>query len=83
MIKRFGSHSEAAQFTHGPSLVRDPAEVTERIQKMMTENPRATTFVPFVSPDGHIDQSELQAALDFGFCIVRWHISESGSQGRS
>ena len=66
-----------------PEFVRDPAEVTELIRKMMTENPRVTTFVPFVSPDGHIDQSELQAALDFGFCIVRWHISESGSQGRS
>jgi hypothetical protein len=65
-----------------PEFVRDPSEVTELIRKMMIENPRVTSFVPFVSPEGQIDQSGLRAALTYGFCIVRWHLFESGTSTR-
>jgi deazaflavin-dependent oxidoreductase (nitroreductase family) len=57
-----------------PEFIRDPAEVERLLLKMMTVNPRLNSFVPFVAPDGRIDQAGLSAAVAHGFCIVRWHL---------
>jgi deazaflavin-dependent oxidoreductase (nitroreductase family) len=61
-----------------PELVRDPAEAEALLRKMMTANPRAARFIPVVGPDGTINQTQLAAALDHGFCIVRWHLDPPG-----
>lgn len=58
-----------------PELVRDPGEVERLLRKMMSVNPRVTSFVPFIGADGQIDQDKLAAAVEHGFCIVRWHLA--------
>jgi deazaflavin-dependent oxidoreductase (nitroreductase family) len=57
-----------------PELVRDPQEVEQLLKKMMTVNPRMTSFIPFIGRDKQIDQEKLNAAVEHGFCIVRWHL---------
>jgi len=57
-----------------PELVRDPAEVTRLLQRMLAANPRLASFVPVVGPDRQVDQARLTEALEHGFCIVRWHL---------
>jgi hypothetical protein len=42
---------------------------------MLTLNPRAAGFMPFVQ-DGVVDRDRLEAALSYGFAIVRWHLLE-------
>ncbi len=42
---------------------------------MMAQNPRLTSFVPFIDSDGVIDRSKLQTALEHGFRIVRWRLA--------
>jgi len=39
------------------------------------QNPRLTSFVPFIGSDGVIDRAKMQAALEHGFCIVRWRLA--------
>ena len=60
-----------------PELVTDPAEL-ERLLGVITEkNPRAARFIPIPRrPDGRLDPDALDAALQHGFCIVRWHLAE-------
>jgi deazaflavin-dependent oxidoreductase (nitroreductase family) len=55
-------------------LVRDPQEVEQLLNKMIAVNPRMTSFIPFIGSDKQIDQEKLKAALEHGFCIVRWHL---------
>jgi deazaflavin-dependent oxidoreductase (nitroreductase family) len=57
-----------------PELVRDPQEVEQLLNKMMAVNPRMTSFIPFIGSDKQIDQEKLKAAVEHGFCIVRWHL---------
>jgi deazaflavin-dependent oxidoreductase (nitroreductase family) len=58
--------------TARPALVRDADEVDRLLRHMLTENPRAARFVPFVEPDGTVDRTKLETALAHRFCIVRW-----------
>jgi hypothetical protein len=63
--------------TARPELVADPGEV-ERLLGVMTErSPMAARFVAIPrGPDGKLDRVKLDAALQHGFRIVRWHPGE-------
>lgn len=63
--------------TARPELVADPGEV-ERLLGVMTErNPMAGRFVGIPrGPDGKLDRVKLDAAIQHGFRIVRWHPGE-------
>lgn len=64
-----------------PELVRDPAEVTRLLQRMLAANPRLASFVPVIGPDRQVDQARLAEALGHGFCVVRWHLDEPPAEG--
>jgi hypothetical protein len=57
-----------------PELVSDADEVDRLLRHMMADNPRLTSFVPFIERDGTIDRDKLETALSHGFCVVRWHL---------
>jgi deazaflavin-dependent oxidoreductase (nitroreductase family) len=56
-----------------PEFVTDTDEVAELVAKMVATNPRAAGFMPFVEPGGEIDRGRVEAALGYGFAIIRWH----------
>jgi hypothetical protein len=70
-----GGHSTAAR----PELVRDIDEVETLVTHMVSVNRRLTSFVPFVERDGTIDRAKLATALEYGFCVVRWHLDRGRS----
>ena len=57
-----------------PDIVSDVDEV-DRLLTVMAERSRmAARFVAIPrTPDGHFDRTRLQAAVDHGFRIIRWH----------
>jgi F420H(2)-dependent quinone reductase len=56
-------------------LVTDAAEVERLLGVIAEKNPRAARFVPIPRrPDGRLEPAALDAALQHGFCIVRWHL---------
>ena len=60
-----------------PELVTDPAEVERLLGVIAEKNPLAARFIPIPRrPDGRLDTDALDAALQHGFCIVRWHLAE-------
>jgi hypothetical protein len=46
---------------------------------MMAQNPRTTSFVPFVGRDARPDRSAMETALANGFCIIRWTVEQAGT----
>ena len=54
-------------------LVTDVDEVERLLQRMVAANPRITSFAPVAGPDGQIERSRVEAAVRYGFAIVRWH----------
>jgi deazaflavin-dependent oxidoreductase (nitroreductase family) len=58
-----------------PELVGDPDEVDRLLRRMMSRNPRLSSFVPFIGQDRRIDPDRLRTAIDYGFRIVRWHVT--------
>lgn len=62
-------------FSARPELVRDPNEVERLLALMAAKNPSVRRFVAIPSDsEGHLDQVRLKAAIERGFCIVRWHV---------
>ena len=62
-----------------PELVTDRAELERLLGVIAEKNPRAARFIPIPRrPDGRLDPDALDAALQHGFCIVRWHLAEQG-----
>lgn len=57
-----------------PDLVRDPGEVYQLVGRMVAANRRLASFIPFVERDGTINMEQLETALRYGFCVVRWHL---------
>lgn len=58
-----------------PELVRDPAEVQRLLAIMTAANPMLGRFIPIPEDeDGRFDKQRLDAALTYGFRIVRWHL---------
>lgn len=57
-----------------PELVRDPATVTELLDRMSAKNPALKRFVPLPrTPDGRFEPQAVRSATEHGFRIVRWH----------
>ena len=57
-----------------PELVSDPSEVGVLLERMSERNPALVKFVPLPrDTEGHFEQAPLEAALQHGFRIVRWH----------
>jgi deazaflavin-dependent oxidoreductase (nitroreductase family) len=58
-----------------PELVSDPAEVQRLLAIMTAANPMLGRFIPIPKDeDGRFEQQHLDAALAYGFRIVRWHL---------
>ena len=57
-----------------PELVKDPAEIGRLLDVMTRANPALRRYVPIPrDASGRLDPGRLQAAVDYGFRIVRWH----------
>lgn len=57
-----------------PELVSSLDEVQQLIQIMAETNPAVRRFIGIPQrPDGRLDGTKLQAAIEHGFRIVRWH----------
>ena len=70
---RLGGKDMTAQ----PELVADPAEVDRLLDVMAKGNPMAARFVAIPrGADGKLDRAKLNAAIQHGFRIVRWHPAE-------
>jgi deazaflavin-dependent oxidoreductase (nitroreductase family) len=60
-----------------PELVTDAVEVERLLGVIAAKNPRAARFVPIPRrADGRLEPEALDAALQHGFCIVRWHLDQ-------
>jgi hypothetical protein len=60
-----------------PELVTDVNEVARLVGRLIALNPRAAGFMPFIGPGGEIERTKVEAAINYGFAIVRWHFFES------
>jgi len=50
-------------------------EVDKLLAVMVAANPRAAAFTGISrGPDGRFDRAGLEAAVRYGFRIVRWHV---------
>lgn len=60
-----------------PEVTSDPAEIERLLAEMAAENPRINSFVGIPrGPDGRLDPARFQAAVQYGFRIVRWHLAD-------
>jgi hypothetical protein len=66
-----------------PEFIRDVDEVERLLHTITAANPRAASFIPWIGRDRQIDRDQLQAAVDYGFAIIRWHIDQAPSRRRS
>jgi deazaflavin-dependent oxidoreductase (nitroreductase family) len=58
-----------------PEIVADPDEVERLLAVMTAANPMAGRFVAIPKgSDGRLDRDRLNAALTYGFRIIRWHL---------
>ncbi len=61
-----------------PELVSDPGEIGKLLVVMAAANPRSASFIGIPrGPDGEFDRDRLQAAVRYGFRIVRWRPAPS------
>lgn len=60
-----------------PEFVKDPNEIERLIGVMSAENPTVGAFVAIPKgPNGELDRGRLEAAVKYGFRIVRWHLKQ-------
>lgn len=59
-------------------FITEPDQLEPVLQTMIATNPSAASFMPFMGKDHKVDQGRLQAAVDHGFGIVRWHLATAG-----
>jgi deazaflavin-dependent oxidoreductase (nitroreductase family) len=58
-----------------PELVKDPDEIERLLAVMTAANPGVNAFVGIPKgPDGRLDRNRLEAAVNYGFRIVRWQL---------
>jgi deazaflavin-dependent oxidoreductase (nitroreductase family) len=63
-----------------PEFVSDPDEVESLLAVMVAANPRVGSFVGIPQDaKGRLDRARLQAALGYGFRVVRWHLDPVAS----
>jgi hypothetical protein len=62
-----------------PELIQEIDEIDRLLAAMTAANPGVSAFVGIPKgPDGHLDRSRLEAAVRYGFRIVRWRLGEEG-----
>jgi hypothetical membrane protein len=66
-----------------PEFVREIDEVERLVVRMIAKNPRAAGFMPFVGPTGEIDRDRVQAALAYGFAVIRWRFEADDAATRA
>jgi hypothetical protein len=65
-----------------PELIKNPDEIERLIGVMTAANPTVSTFVGIPkSPDGRLERGRLEAAVKYGFRIVRWHLEKEAPSG--
>jgi F420H(2)-dependent quinone reductase len=58
-----------------PEIISDPGEAGRLLGIMTAASPVAARFIAIPrGPDGRFDQDRLEAAIRFGFRIIRWHL---------
>ncbi len=58
-----------------PELVKDRNEIERLLMVMAAANPSVNAFVGIPKDaDGRLDRGRLEAAVNYGFRIVRWHV---------
>lgn len=63
-----------------PELIQDPDEIERLLAVMTAANPGVSAFVGIPKgPDGRLDRGRLEAAVSYGFRIVRWHLGEEAA----
>jgi hypothetical protein len=61
-----------------PEIVDDADEIERLLAVMTTANPMVGRFVAIPKgPDGRFDRARLDAAVRYGFRIIRWHLDEA------
>jgi hypothetical protein len=61
-----------------PEIVSDAEEIERLLGVMTAANPMAGRFVAIPTrPDGRLDPGRLDAAVRYGFRIIRWHLDQS------
>lgn len=60
-----------------PEIIGDAAEVERLLRTMVSANSSVASFVPVVGPGGQIDRDRVEAAVRYGFRIVRWRLIRS------
>lgn len=63
-----------------PEIVSDAQEIERLLGVMTAANPMVGRFVAIPKgPDGRLDRPRLDAAVQYGFRIIRWHLDETGT----
>jgi len=63
-----------------PEIVSDAGEIERLLAVMTAANPMAGRFVAIpTGPDGRLDRARLDAAVRYGFRIIRWHLDPTGT----
>jgi hypothetical protein len=61
-----------------PEIISDPDEVEKLLGIIAAGSAAASRFVAIPKgPDGRLDRDRLEAALRYGFRIIRWHLDSS------
>lgn len=60
-----------------PEIIGDAAEVERLLRTMVSANSSVASFVPVVGPGGQIDRDRVEAAVRYGFRIIRWRLIRS------
>jgi hypothetical protein len=61
-----------------PQIVGDAGEIERLLAVMTAANPMAGRFVAIPKgPDGRLDPARLDAAIRYGFRIIRWHLDDT------
>jgi deazaflavin-dependent oxidoreductase (nitroreductase family) len=60
-----------------PEIVNDVSEIAQLLELMAAANPSVRYFVGIPrGPDGRLDRTRLQTAVQYGFRVVRWHLDK-------
>lgn len=63
-----------------PELIKDQPEVEAALNVVQAGNPNATRFMPIPRlDDGRLDPEAMARAITYGFCIVRWHLTDKAA----
>jgi hypothetical protein len=61
-----------------PEIVDDAGQIERLLGVMTAANPMVGRFVAIPNgPDGRFDRARLEAAVRYGFRIIRWHLDET------